>query len=166
MKEVLFRCTPEERETILAVLGKVLAARPKVMFAYAYGSFLENRPFHDIDVGVYVTMEDKRKAGSLSLDLPIVLEYSFMHLFKEQGSQLTTWERTEGEYPRVHRLSVDVRVLNWAPVSFCYHVLCGRLLSCHDENVHVHWAEQVISRYLDLKPLRHRALKEAMASWD
>jgi hypothetical protein len=151
VEEKLFDCPRGVREEILAVLGEALAARPEVVFAYAYGSFLEDRPFHDIDVGVYVKAAEQAWAGSLALDLGMAVE-----------SALVTSSRG-GEQ---RRFPVDVRVLNWAPVSFCYHVLQGRLLFSRAEDVRVRWAERVLSRYLDLKPLRHRALKEAMTSWE
>ncbi len=165
MKDTLFHCTPEQRERTLKALGEVLATRSEVVFAYAYGSFLENRPFHDVDVGIYVTPEVEEKASLLSLDLAIYLESALRRLFGERGPQRTTSEGMVGECPRPGRFPVDVRVLNGAPMSFCYHVLRGRLLFSRDEPVRVRWAERVISRYLDLKPLRHKALKEAMATW-
>jgi len=165
MKDTLFYCTTEQREKILEVLGEALATQPEVVFAYAYGSFLENRPFHDIDVGVYVTPEAEEKAGLLSLDLAIFLEFSLMRLFREQGPRGTRSGGTKGERPCSGRFPVDVRILNGAPVSFSYHVLRGRLLFSRDEDMRVRWAERVISRYLDLKPLRHKALKEAMTTW-
>ncbi len=154
MREALFDCTKGRREAILAALGETLAARQEVVFAYAYGSFLENRPFHDIDVGVYVATVNEREASSLALDLAVILE-----------AALARSNPAKGEQAGPHRFPVDVRVLNWAPVSFCYHVLRGRLLLCRDEAARGQWAERVISRYLDLKPLRHRALKEAMTLW-
>jgi len=144
MKVPRFDCPKGKREAILAVLGEAIAARPEVAFAYAYGSFLENRPFHDIDVGIYVVGMEAREAGSLALDLALELESALA---------------------KVRRFPVDVRVLNWAPLGFCYHVLRGRLLFSRDEDVRVRWTTHILSRYLDLKPLRHRALKEAMTSW-
>lgn len=144
MKEKLFRCTAEWREKILMALREALEARQEVVFAYVYGSFLEDRPFHDIDIGVYF-QEYIAQVAKLSIDLAFELEDALMR--------------------SLCRFPVDVRVLNGAPVSFCYHVLRGRLLFCRDEEMRVRWAERIISRYLDLKPLRYRALKEAMISW-
>ena len=156
----LFRYTAEQREEILAALKGVLAAQPEVVFAYAYGSFLENRPFRDIDVGIYVTVEDERRAASLVLDTATTLEAAVRCLFMREPRGVS------GENcPCLRCPPVDVRVLNWAPVSFCYHVLRGRLLFSRDEDVRARWAERVISCYLDSRPLRHRALKEAMLSW-
>lgn len=158
---ILFRCTVEQREEILGTLREALAARPEVVFAYAYGSFLEERPFRDIDVGIYVAIDDERKATSLALDLAMALEVVVRRLFKR--GLLSVVPKKLGEmspYP-----PVDVRVLKWAPVSFCYHVVRGRLIFCRDEHLRVSWTAGVISRYLDSKPLRHKALKEAMLSW-
>ena len=165
MKEALFHCAIEEREEILAALREALATWPEVVFAYVHGSFLENRPFHDIDLGVYVATPDERKAVALSMDLVMDLESAVMRSLREQGIRLAVSGRMGGELPGPRHLPVDVRVLNRAPASFCYHALRGHLLLCRDENVRVRWAEQVISRYLDLKPLRYRALKEAMTAW-
>jgi len=157
----LFRCTPEQREQILAALKGVLAAQPEVVFAYAYGSFLEDLPFHDIDVGIYyVAVENERIAASLSVDTATALEAAVKRLFR-RGLR----SGPGGNRPYFRCPPVDVRVLNRAPVSFCYHVLQGRLLFSRDEDARARWAEQVIARYLDVKPLRHRALKEAMLSW-
>jgi len=156
----LFRCTAEQREQILAALKGVLAAQPEVVFAYAYGSFLEDLPFHDIDVGIYVAVENERIAASLSVDTATALEAAVKRLFR-RGLR----SGPGGNRPYFRSPPVDVRVLNRAPVSFCYHVLQGRLLFSRDEDARARWAEQVIARYLDVKPLRHRALKEAMLSW-
>lgn len=148
----LFEWAEGERELALASLGEALATRPEVLFAYAYGSFPEGRPFHDIDVGIYVATAEKGEAGSFALDLAAELESAL-------AGRGRRGEAGGG------RPLVDVRVLNWAPVSFCYHVLRCRLLFSRDEDARVRWAERVLCRYLDLKPLRHRALKEAMISW-
>lgn len=51
-----------------------MAAEPKVLFAYAYGSFFEDRPFHDIDIGVYLAFSEKAKADFFALDLVMRLE--------------------------------------------------------------------------------------------
>ncbi len=38
----------------------------------------------------------------------------------------------------------------------------GRLLFSHDEALRTQWVARTVCRYLDLRPLQHRALKEAM----
>jgi len=163
---VAFRCTPEQREQILTALRGTLSAHSEVVFAYAYGSSLEGLPFHDVDVGVYLAMEDRREQNLFALELALELERVVAPFFKEQRNRLKDNEGSKGgKNPRPCCPSVDVRVLNRAPVSFCYHVLRGRLFFSGNEDLRVCWAVRAATRYLDLKPLRHRALKEAMLSW-
>jgi hypothetical protein len=40
----------------------------------------------------------------------------------------------------------------------------GQLLISRDEALRVRWTVWTVSRYLDLKPLREQALKEAMTA--
>jgi hypothetical protein len=60
---------------------------------------------------------------------------------------------------------VDLRALNQAPLGFRFHVFQGELLFSRDETVRGPLVEETLWRYLDLKPLRWHALKEAMTSW-
>ncbi|WP_054685321.1 nucleotidyltransferase domain-containing protein [Rhodothermus marinus] len=147
MRGQLFQCDPACRAQVLAVLKETLEKKSEIVFAYVFGSFLEERPFHDIDVGVYVTEEAAPWMGLKVLDWAMALEQKLA----QSGRR---------------RFPVDVRLLNDAPVTFCYHVLRGRLLFCRDEERWADWAVRVVTRYLDSKPLRDRALREAMQSWN
>lgn len=80
------------RNLTTACLADVLGQENDVSFAYLFGSFIEERRFHDIDVGIYVTAA-ARAPVDRSLDLAARLS------------------RAAG-YP------VDVRVLNDAPLTF------------------------------------------------
>jgi len=155
----LFRCMAEERERILSILQEVLTARGDVLFAYVYGSFEEGSRFHDIDVGVYLTEGCDREDLWIDVELAEYLEQAVW-----QAQIACRPGRNKGA--RRPRIPVDVRVLNKAPTTFGYHVLRGRLLFSRDESIRVSWTARIVSRYLDLKPLRHAALKEAMISWD
>lgn len=55
-------------------------------------------------------------------------------------------------------------VLNFAPVLFLYHVIQGNLISERNEEIRMHFVEQIVQRYLDLKPLVRRAVKEAFGA--
>ncbi|MBC7225748.1 MAG: nucleotidyltransferase domain-containing protein [Thermoflexales bacterium] len=135
--------TPEERRVIIATLQGVLEAQPDVRFAYLYGSFLEDLPFHDVDVAVY--LEDGVDFTDRALELAEVAERAL----REAG----------------HPLPVDVRVLNPAPLGFRYHVFRGQLLLSREEDLRVREVVQTLTRYLDVKPLIRAALREAMTSW-
>ncbi|MCD6290845.1 MAG: nucleotidyltransferase domain-containing protein [Anaerolineae bacterium] len=130
--------------------------RQEIVFAYAYGSFVEGIPFHDIDVGVYLAEGHKQEDPWIAMELAEALEQAIPRGLIYRAAQSTM---------KASAIPVDVRILNRAPATFCYHVLRGRLLFSRDEDVRVPWAVRVISHYLDIKPLRHAALKEAMTSW-
>lgn len=129
-------------------MQRALETQRRVVFAYVYGSFLEDRPFHDIDVAVYLDPADEREMSLFALDLASNLEESLTRTLDEAAVYLP----------------VDVRVLNGAPLGFCYHVFRGKLLFSRDDTMRTQWVERAVSRYLDLKPLRQRALKEAMTA--
>jgi len=93
-------------------------------------------PFHDIDVGVYVPEITPDEATDHGITLSQTLSKAL-------------------------RISVDVRVLNFAPVSFLYHVIRGTLIFERDEEIRTHVVERTIQRYLDLKALIQQGVKEA-----
>lgn len=143
----IFDASIEEREKILALLAERLEGLEQVLFAYAFGSFLSSRPFHDIDIAVYF--------GS-ALDERDYTETAFAIAGDLEGTL-----RKAG----YHTMPLDVRPLNRAPLSFRYHVFAGRLLCSRDEALRVPMVAQTSSQYLDLLPLRRQALKEAMQAW-
>jgi len=106
----LFLWGKGRREEAIKMISDVLAAEPKVLFAYAYGSFPEDRPFHDIDVGAYLALSEKAEANFFALDLAMKRESVLKASLPEKIPP------------------VDVRVLNWAPPSFAYRVIRGHLL--------------------------------------
>lgn len=128
----------EERLRVKDQAAAILAAEPCVAFAYLYGSFAEAQPFHDIDVGVYRSGPDPDSGMPFS----VVLAQRLSERLK---------------FP------VDVRILNGAPVSFLHHVLRGKLLVSHDDDLLGGVMEDTIRRYLDMAPILRRSTKEAFA---
>lgn len=143
MAEYRHQKTPEEREAIVATLKRVLEAQPDIQFAYLYGSFLEDLPFHDVDIAVYL------EGGADFTDRALDLAEAAERALRQAG----------------HPLPVDVRVLNSAPLGFRYHVFRGRLLMSRDEDLRVREVTRTLTMYLDIRPLLRSALKEAIASW-
>lgn len=151
----VFQCTPAERAAALDTLRGCLRAKPGVVFAYVYGSFVEDRPFHDVDVAVYLEGMATPEMSTFAMDLARDLEKSLSPVLS--GAEMG---RGGDRSP-----PVDVRVLDQAPLGFRYHVFRGRLLVSRDEALRTQEVERTVSRYLDLKPLRQRALKEAMRAF-
>jgi len=129
----------EEKKSIRNLLKDKLNKRQEVLFAYIYGSFNDDLPFHDIDVGVYVAGLTESSVTEYVLELSSVLQ---------AGS----------------KVPVDVQAINFAPIPFRYHVLRGELLFERDEATRSLVLEQVVQRYLDIEPLRRRGVKEAFAA--
>jgi predicted nucleotidyltransferase len=139
MKQKLYRLTDEEKQGVLKRLAGSLERRDDVLFAYAYGSFAEDMPFHDIDVGVYVSNVDQASALEYAVELAGTLE-------------------------REAHVPIDVRILNFAPVLFLYHVVRGLLLFERDADLRADITEQTVRKYLDIKPFIRKGIKEAFAA--
>jgi predicted nucleotidyltransferase len=139
MKEKIYNLGREERRKTRKKLEGILKKQEEIEFAYLYGSFIEHLPFHDVDVGVYVGVIQKRETTSCSLDLA-----------QRLSDKLS--------------LPVDVRILNFAPLSFRYHVFRGELISERNEELRSRLMEQTIQKYLDLKPILDRSMKEALVA--
>ena len=127
--------TREEKERFIASLAARLEQRPEIAFAYVYGSFVEDRPFRDLDLGIYVTGMGEDRMTAYAIDLALELE------------------RTAG-FP------VDVRVLNAAPLSFLYNVFRGELIVSQDDDLRVRRVEDAVRHHLDMGPLLRRSLRE------
>jgi len=136
VKQKAFSLNQSQKERLMGQLKDILRRYPEVAFAYLYGSFAENLPLHDIDVGVYLTGIGEKESTSYSLALSQTLS-------------------------REVQVPVDVRVLNFAPVSFVYQVIRGILISDRNEELRVHVVEETVRKYLDIKPIIHRGIKEA-----
>lgn len=144
----LFSYPATKRDCVVKTLQAVLEARLDVFFAYVHGSFVTDRPFHDVDVAVTFDDSSTEPLGLRALDLGAEAEDVLSRAL-------------EGDAP-----PVDVRALNQAPLGFSYQALRGgRLLTSRDERLRTEWFVRVVTRYLDTKPLRERALKEAMTTW-
>ena len=58
---------------------------------------------------------------------------------------------------------VEFKVINKAPLSFCYHVIRGQILFVRDEGSLAEFMARVARGYLDIAPIRHRYMAEAMS---
>ena len=137
-----FRISQEEKERIREELTQIVSKQEEVLFAFIFGSFQDsagNMPFRDIDIGVFIKDTDPKEAVYYALDLSRQLSSSI-------------------SYP------VDVRIINEASIPFLFHVIQGKLIVNKDDDLTSDFMENVIRRYLDMKPLLHIAAKEAFAS--
>ena len=139
MKRTRYTVQPEAREALVCRLTAELEKESAVAFAYLHGSLLDSDTVHDVDIGLYLCESETERGSAVASAL---------------SARLTA----------VAGLPVDVRVLNEAPLSFVYHVLRGRLLVCHDEDLLTAKLEDIARRYLDLAPLLYQGTKDAFAA--
>lgn len=132
---------PAQKTAVLRTITEMLQARHEIAFVYVHGSFAEeDRPFGDIDLAVYLDPLPQGHPLHYELSLEVALEE---HL----------------RYP------IEVRVLNTAPLSFCYNVLStGRLLFARDDGARVEFQTRTLDYYFDYAPLRRRCFREAFGS--
>jgi hypothetical protein len=135
----LFQADAARREEIARSLATGLAGEATVAFAYLHGSLLEGLGFHDVDVAVSLSPDVKGRETQTALEL---------------ASRLS----------RLVGVPVDVRVLEQAPVTFRFHALGGRLLTCRDEEALTAMLEDTMHRYFDLVPVLRRATADAFAT--
>ena len=138
MKLLLHSKPQEEKDKIRSRLAELLQDHKEVIFAYVFGSFAEEGIFQDIDLGIFVSGISEKDSISYMLDLA---------------------QRLSAEV----RLPVDVRVLNFAAVTFLYHVIQGDLVVDNDEEIRSRFVEGVMRKYLDVKTRIRMAIKEAFA---
>ena len=58
---------------------------------------------------------------------------------------------------------IEIKVVNDAPLSFCFHVIRGKLLLTRDEDSLVDYMVRIAKTYLDIAPLQHYYMMNAMA---
>ena len=124
MKE-FYRLTKQEKEEMTDKIRQFLEKREEISFAYIFGSFLEPEhiSFRDIDVAVFLSKPTIKKEEvfnyetKLSIELGRFIDFSFA--------------------------KIDIKVLNFAPVSFQNNVFSrGNLLFAKDSNLLVSLIEK------------------------
>ncbi len=126
------------REKLVHKLAHLLEQEEKVLFAYLHGSFVDNKRFRDIDVGIFLQ------------EMPPIDRLNYELELEELLSR-------ELKYP------ADVRSLNQAPPSFCYAVIKkGNLILEKDEAARVEFEMMTLRKYFDFLPFRRRFLQEVL----
>jgi len=125
-----------EKQLLIDRLSSSLRSRDNILFAYVYGSFARDKTFVDIDIGVYLRKPDLVDP----LDLELELETAIQSII---------------QFP------VDVRVINFAPLSFVYNIIKESILAVDkDPDLRADFEGRIFKKYLDFVPYRKRYLKE------
>lgn len=130
----------EQRDRLVTQLKDLLQGRNEVLLAVLHGSFLTGGPFRDVDI-------------ALLLDSNSIGREAFRNYELEQGVR---WSLDLG-------IPIDVRLLNDAPVTFCYHALKGTVLVVKDKNALDELRARTWDDYFDFAPFARRYLREVMS---
>ncbi|SFR03837.1 type VII toxin-antitoxin system MntA family adenylyltransferase antitoxin [Desulfoscipio geothermicus] len=140
-KQKKFSIGLTEKTSLLEKLTHTLNKQTNAAFAYIHGSFLDDQAFGDVDIAIYYAennLPPKEQIIQHELSLEMILQEKFNYLF-------------------------DVRIINNAPLSFCYNVLKnGRLLYSNDEELRIQFVTRTIDDYIDFLPYRKRYLREVL----
>jgi predicted nucleotidyltransferase len=119
-----------DKEKMLKLLRKVLTEDERVVFAYAYGSFVKEDSFRDIDIGIYVKNPEENPFV-ISSDIKTQLS----RFFKKENIDLTADQ-------------FDIQIINRAPFTFLKRIFKeGILLVDHDPELRTDVVEYVSSKY-------------------
>ncbi|MEA1945864.1 MAG: nucleotidyltransferase domain-containing protein [Thermodesulfobacteriota bacterium] len=125
----------EKEKIIEKISSHFLKQYDEILAVYIFGSFISERHFSDIDIGIITAMD-----LSKPLDFELKLENRLEKLIK---------------YP------VDVRILNRAPISFSQNVFrTGRVIIDKNPNMRADFEGRILKQYFDFSPFQQRYLQE------
>jgi predicted nucleotidyltransferase len=134
-----YTLSDEAKEIYLDKTSAVLGRHPEIIFGYAFGSFLADAPFRDLDIAVYVGTEG----------LPPI-RYTYEDCLAQEIS-------AHAGLP----CPVDLRIFNDAPVALQFHAFRGILLLDRNPEVRFTRFAHIVARYLDIRPFLKHYLREA-----
>ena len=125
-----------EKEKVIQIISSHLFQQyDEILAVYIFGSFISERHFSDIDIGIITAMGLNKP-----LDFELKLENRLEKLIK---------------YP------VDVRILNRAPISFSQNVFrTGRVIIDKTPNMRADFEGRILKQYFDFSPFQQRYLQE------
>ena len=125
-----------EKEKVIQIISSHFFQQyDEILAVYIFGSFISERHFSDIDIGIINAMD-----LSKPLDFELKLENRLEKLIK---------------YP------IDVRILNRAPISFIQNVFrAGRVIIDKNPNMRADFEGRILKQYFDFSPFRQKYLQE------
>ncbi|GAB5047321.1 type VII toxin-antitoxin system MntA family adenylyltransferase antitoxin [Thermodesulfovibrio sp. TK110] len=135
----LYQIPEEEKRKISEIIKTELEQEDRIAFAYLFGSFIENAPFRDIDIAVFIENFEESEWQYYEIALPDKIEKKL-------------------NYP------VDCKILNDADVFFAYNVVKGKLITVKNEELWEDFLIYTLKLYADFYPYWIRHLKEVLSS--
>lgn len=124
------------KQEIVKIIKKELEKYDDIVFAYIFGSFVDSDRYNDIDVAIFLKNPEKDRLMEREFELERILEDKI-------------------------RISFDVRIINFAPISFVYNVLKNKILIIdRDTSLRADFESLIFRKYFDYKHLIKEYLKE------
>lgn len=124
------------KQEIVKIIKKELEKYDDIVFAYIFGSFVDSDRYNDIDVAIFLKNPEKDRLMEREFELERILE------------------------DKIH-ISFDVRIINFAPISFVYNVLKNKILIIdRDTSLRADFESLIFRKYFDYKHLIKEYLKE------
>jgi len=129
-----------QKKKIFTRLKEILIERDEILFVYIHGSFLDNLPFHDIDVALYVDPKEVDSSQSFDYSLELSVELS-----QKLGKD------------------IDAKVMNYAPVGFQHSVYKnGKLLFSREDSLRLDLLEKNSLDYISFYELSVQFIRESV----
>ena len=122
-------------------IKQLLARKNEIVFAYLFGSFVEEGSYNDIDVAIYIDPKKYKKilASKIAYDIKLALEIE-----KETKN------------------TVDLIIINNAPDHLIYSISAGLLIVNRHDDLRVDFITQSWARYFDFKYQRDMYLQNVL----
>ncbi len=136
MKKHKHSLKSDQKDNLVATISSYLEDNFKeIVAAYLYGSFITKRLFSDIDLGI---LTGNNLTGALNFELEL-----------------------ENRLEKIVKYSVDVRILDRAPLSFCQNVIRHRkVILDRDPNLRADFEGQILKQYFDVAYFQRQYLQE------
>lgn len=132
----IFHLDLKEKFKIEKKISGILLKRDEITFAYLFGSFTLDIPFHDIDLAIFIDQFESKINDSLEYELQLSIDLEL----------------------QIH-IPVDIKIINNAPLSLKFNILKGKILFSRTKEQLYNYKEKTCAEYLDLKPYYISALK-------
>jgi len=129
--------TSQKKKIIETIFSCLYHQYKEITIVYLFGSFVTEKFFADIDLGILTKMEME---NTLNYELEI-----------------------ECKLEKIVKYKIDVRVINKAPLSFCQNVIrYGKVILDKDPNLRADFEGKIFKLYFDFSRFRQQYLNEVI----
>jgi uncharacterized protein len=125
-----------KKDKIIKKINNFIQNQNEIIFAYIFGSFIEEEKFHDIDIAIYV---NEKKTSSKSTFYEIELS--------NQIESITS-------------IPIDIIRLNSAPDAIVYRATKGLLIKNDNDNLRINYITACWKKYWDYQNIVQEYLSE------